>query len=548
MIERSGRYAGGRANGRRWWFPNCHIAAGIMAGALWAAAPAQSAPAPQLDFTPEQIALAEAVAGKPGLAAFYGAHALAPVFTGPQAAGRRQALIAAVARAPGHGLPPARYERGDLAARDAAGANGIADEVAFAEVFARWAHDVEGGLVDPGRLGHGNHRAVQRSDLDDLLDRFVGAANPRQVLVSIEPRDPRYLALQDALASQSRLFAPPGTVEVPPGLMKPGSSGPQVAALRTRLASIGFASDGGDLYDEPLAQAVRAYQASAGLGPDGVAGPRTVKMLNRRAGPRSRALLIALERMRWLNGHDLGARHVWVNLPEFNARILSHGRTEFVTRVVVGKTDPEMQTPEFSDQMEHLVVNPRWNVPRSIAVKEYLPRLQANRNAASHLDVVDGAGRIVKRANIDFGRYTPATFPYRLRQKSGDDNALGEVKFIFPNPWNIYLHDTPTKGLFGASTRAFSHGCVRIARPAELANALLQGQVDDPARTYDRAIASGKETWLPLKPTIPVHLVYFTTFPDETGAIRSYPDIYGRDASVWDALVKAGLENDGGEG
>ena len=376
----------------------------------------------------------------------------------------------------------------------------------------------------------------------------MGAADPRQVLASIEPRDPRYLALQDALASQSRLFAPPGTVEVPPGLMKPGSSGPQVAALRTRLASIGFASDGGDFYDEPLAQAVRAYQASAGLGPDGVAGPRTVKMLNRRAGPRSRALLIALERMRWLNGHDLGARHVWVNLPEFNARIVSHGRTEFVTRVVVGKTDPEMQTPEFSDQMEHLVVNPRWNVPRSIAVKEYLPRLQANRNAASHLDVVDGAGRIVKRANIDFGRYTPATFPYRLRQKSGDDNALGEVKFIFPNPWNIYLHDTPTKGLFGESTRAFSHGCVRVARPAELANALLQGQVDDPARTYDRAIASGKETWLPLKPTIPVHLVYFTTFPDETGAIRSYPDIYGRDASVWDALVKAGLENDGGEG
>ena len=148
---------------------------------------------------------------------------------------------------------------------------------------------------------------------------------------------------------------------------------------------------------------------------------------------------------------------------------------------MVGKTDPEMQTPEFSDQMEHLVVNPRWNVPRSIAVKEYLPRLQANRNAASHLDVVDGAGRIGKRANIDFGRYTPATFPYRLRQKSGDDNALGEVKFIFPNPWNIYLHDTPTKGLFGESTRAFSHGCVRIARPAELANALLQGQVDQAA-------------------------------------------------------------------
>lgn len=553
MTTRSDRQARGLRHHSRGHHPRRHrLRARGLAGALvfgaWLAGPALAAPAPRLDFTREQLALADAVAGNPGLAAFYGANGLAPVFTGPDAAGRRQALIAAVARAPAHGLPSARYRPAELQATDARGASAGADEVAFARAFAAWAHDVEGGVVDPRKLGPSNHRTVRRSDLDDVLARFVAAPDPRAVLAGIEPRDPRYLALQAALADQSRLLAPPGTVKVPPGLWKPGSSGPEVAALRTRLASIGFRTDGGDLYDEPLAQAVRAYQERAGLGPDGVAGPRTVELLNRGAGPRTRALLMALERMRWMNGHDLSARHVWVNLPEFNARIVDHGRTEFETRVVVGKTDADMQTPEFSDQMEHLVVNPRWNVPRSIAVREYLPRLQKNRNAVSHLDVVDRAGRVVPRGDIDFGRYTPASFPYRLQQKPGEDNALGEVKFIFPNPWNIYLHDTPSKHLFGESRRAFSHGCVRVARPMELAQALLTGQVENPAATYSRAVASGKETWLALKPNLPVHLVYFTTFPDEDGRIRSHPDIYDRDGALWQALVKAGVESGDGDG
>ena len=177
--------------------------------------------------------------------------------------------------------------------------------------------------------------------------------------------------------------------------------------------------------------------------------------------------------MRWLNGHDLNARMLWVNLPEFNVRVMEGGRTVFESRAVIGKDKEGWRTPEFSDELQNVVVNPSWNVPRSIAVRDYLPRLQANRHALSHLDVVDGAGRVLARDGIDFGRYSAASFPFRLRQKPSDDNALGVVKFIFPNPWNIYLHDTPTKHLFGNARRAHSHGCIRIGDPVDLARALL---------------------------------------------------------------------------
>lgn len=509
---------------------------------------ALAAPAPKLDFTADQFALAESVAGSPGLASFYGANGLAPVFLGPEAAPQRRALIAAIARAPEHGLPPARYRPAELRQIDERGPSTRADEIAFAQSLAAWVHDVSGGLVDPRKVDSANHRTVQRADLDAVLTGFIAAADPAAVLRGVEPSDPRYLALQAALADLAKLSAPSTAPKVPAGLYKPGATGPAVAALRERLASIGFPASGGERYDEHLTDAVRAFQQRAGLKPDGIAGPRTIERLNEGAGARARALILSLERMRWLNGHDPNARQVWVNLPEYTAEIRDGGRSVFETRVVIGKTDAHMETPEFSDMMEHIVVNPRWNVPRSMTVRDYLPRLQANRHAVAHLDVIDGRGRVVPRDQVDFNRYTAASFPYRLQQKPGDDNALGEVKFIFPNRWNIYLHDTPTRGLFSQSRRAYSNGCIRIQRPVELAHALLEGQVNDPAATYARARNSGREAWLALDPDIPVHLVYFTTLPDDDGMIRSYPDIYDRDGKLWQALLKAGLENDGGEG
>lgn len=510
------------------------------------AAPMAALPAPRLSFSQQEMQLAAQVAEHPGLADFYGTNGLKPIFIGVEGAARRTALIAAVEQAASHGLPVRRYDQAGLRRLDRKAVLGVEDEIRFARAFADWSHDISGGVLDPRKVESGIKREVHRPRTGDLLRAFAAAAEPAAVLADLPPHDPRYEALRRALTSQSQLIAPADAPAVPDGLWRSGVSDPAIAALRVRLASIGFAAPpaGSPLtFDAPLQQAVAAYQQAAGLPADGVAGPRTVARLNRGTGPEAEAILVALERMRWMRGHDLAARHVWVNLPEFNARIYENGQEIFETRVVVGKANREFETPEFTELMKYMVVNPRWNVPRSITVKEYLPRLQANRHAVGHLDVVDGAGNVISRDRIDFRQYTAKSFPYRMRQKPSDDNALGQVKFMFPNPWNIYLHDTPTKHLFNQSSRAYSHGCIRVGRPVDLAHELLKGQVESPEAVFSKALKSGRETYLNLRPPLPVHLVYFTAFPDETGKIRRFPDIYGRDALVYAALIKAGLDS-----
>lgn len=511
------------------------------------AMPVAAAPAPRLVFSESEMALARAVARQPGLAEFYGTNSLRPVFTGPEGQRHRSALIKAIARAPEHGLPAARYEPLRLHELDGQGGHSAGTELAFARVFARWSHDVSGGVLEPKRVDPTITREVLRPETADLLQEFSRSTDPEAMLAAIEPQDARYKALQKALGAKADLIAPPGTPEVAEGLWKIGTTGEPVAALRARLAAIGF--DAGPpetaatVFDAPLAAQVALYQERAGLPADGVAGPRTVARLNNGASSGDHGVLIALERMRWMVGHDLQARNVWVNLPEYNARIMEGGVEVFQTRTVIGKSTEDFRTPEFSDEMEYLVVNPRWNVPRSITVKEYLPRLKANRNAVSHIDIVDGNGNVIARDRIDFSKYNAGNFPYRMRQKPSDDNALGLVKFIFPNPWNIYLHDTPTKHLFNNASRAYSHGCIRIGKPFDLAYELLRPQTETPEAMFQRALDSKKESWLALKPNVPVHLVYFTTFPDENGKIRRYPDVYERDELVYAALMRAGLES-----
>lgn len=510
-----------------------------------AALPMAALPAPRLNFSALEMQLAERVAGRPGLADFYGSNGLRPIFLGEQGAARRHALVAALAEAPDHGLPAARYHRDLLEAMERDGADSLEEEVAFAEALARWSHDLDGGLLDPQSLGAGIHRNVERPSTGGRLRSFAAAADPAGWLAALGPQDPAYRALQGALARAQGLTAPPGTPPVPTGSWRRDMRDPAISALRARLAAVGFdAPAEGDpaLFDASLARAVAAFQTAAGLEADGVAGPQTVARLNREASPEADRILVALERMRWMGGHDLSARHVWVNLPSYVASIREGGQEVFSTRVVIGKEVPTHATPEFTAPMRHVIVNPRWNVPRSITVREYLPKLQANRNAVAHLDVVDGAGNVIPRSRIDFRRYTAANFPYRLRQKPSDDNALGQVKFMFPNPWNIYLHDTPTRHLFDRPERAYSHGCIRVARPMDLAREVLRGQIDDPDRAIARAVESGRETYLNLRAPIPVHLVYFTTFPDADGRLRHWPDIYGRDPVVLNALRQAAAE------
>ena len=247
-----------------------------------------------------------------------------------------------------------------------------------------------------------------------------------------------------------------------------------------------------------------------------------------------------MERERWLN-RPRGNRHIWVNLTDFTARIVDNDRVTFETRSVVGATPRDRQTPEFSDLMEFMVINPSWYVPRSIAVNEYLPMLQRNPGAVSHIEITDSNGRVVNRSAANFAQYTASTFPFSMREPPSAGNALGQVKFMFPNPYNIYLHDTPAQSLFARQVRAFSHGCVRLNDPFDFAYTLLARQTADPEAFFQARLRTGAETRVDLDDPVPVHIVYRTAFTTVTGELNFRPDIYDRDARIWDALAAQGV-------
>jgi murein L,D-transpeptidase YcbB/YkuD len=278
-----------------------------------------------------------------------------------------------------------------------------------------------------------------------------------------------------------------------------------------------------------------------GLTPTGSADEATLAEINRGPEERLASVLVAMERLRWMNGLELGSRHVWVNLPDFTARLVDDGKVRFETVTVVGMNSPDRRSPEFSDEMEHMVINPTWHVPRSITVKEYLPMLQKNPNAVRHLRIVDRSGRPVDRGAVDFTRYTAATFPYSMSQPPSDDNALGLVKFMFPNQYNIYLHDTPSKSLFEKEVRAYSHGCIRVGDPFGFAYALLERQTTDPVGLFHTNLENKAEHLLPLDEHVPVHIVYFTAWPTAKGRIEYRRDVYGRDARIFEAMIAAGV-------
>lgn len=517
----------------------------LLVGCLLLAVGVGAAPA-RADAAPVAFrqAVAEAIAGDEA-AAFYRERGFAPFWTVPGEAGeaRVAALLGALTQAHEHGLPSGRWDVAAL--RDRLGQARSSAEVGAAEaeitrVFLDYATALTSGLLDPKSIAPSMVREVPRPDRAALLRRME-REDPAGVLRTLVPTASEYGRLMRHRARLERVVASGGWgPDVAAGILRPGDAGPEVVRLRERLRAMGLAGPSlSPLYDEALTAAVVAFQERAGLAADGVAGPRTLGALNVPARARLGQVLVAMERERWTNT-DRGRRHVWVNLADFSAAIVDEGRVTFETRSVIGKDEAGRETPEFSDVMDHMVVNPTWFVPRSIVVGEYLPKLRANPWAASHLTITDSQGRAVDRA-AGFSRYTARSFPFAMRQPPGPENALGQVKFMFPNPHNIYLHDTPQKHLFAGDRRAHSHGCVRLAEPAAFAHALLARQVDDPEAHFERLLRSGAETRVNLDEPVPVHLDYRTAFTDAGGALHHREDVYGRDALVLEALVDAGV-------
>ncbi len=498
------------------------------------------------EFPAFRQALAETISANEGASAFYRDTGYEPLWTGADSAPRREALITALSRAGEHGLPAERYDVDGLIA----GFNAVESErdrgeleAQVTKVFLQYARDLHSGVLNPRQIDSSIVRQLPRPNPETLLRDFAEAP-AASFLRGLAPRAPEYARLFRARNDLVRVIEQGGWgAPVPQTRFTPGTSGEGVVALRNRLIAMGYLERSASAeYDAALQGAVMEFQKTHGLEQDGIAGEATIRALNVSAEDRLKSVIVAMERERWLN-IPRGDRHIWVNLTDFTSQIVDDDEVTFETVSVIGARASDRQTPEFSDEMSYLEVNPDWTVPRSIIARSYWNALASG--GARQFQIVDAAGRVVPREAIDFSRYTPANFPFNVRQPPGPSNALGEVKFMFPNPYAIYLHDSPERHLFNRTVRTYSSGCVRLQDPREFAYELLSRQSDDPQAKYHRVLNTRQLTRIYLDEKVPVHLVYRTAFTDVRGALNFRDDIYGRDARIYDALLRAGAVADG---
>lgn len=491
-------------------------------------------------------AVAEAAEREAPLIEFYRTRKFEGIWTGTTRIdrSRRNALLAAFAGAGDHGLPLSKYDPEILMARLMAASTPAekgAMEVEMSRLFLSYASDIQTGILTPIEVVPEIRRDVQLRPLLGYLKDFLSGA-PASFLASLPPSSPEYARLLREKVSLEDLLAHGGWgPSILSSSLAVGASGAGVVDLRDRLFTMGYMERSAtQTYDSTVQAAVRRFQQAHGLSEDGEAGSKTMSELNVSVVSRLQQIIVAMERERWMN-NPRGERHIWVNLVDFSAAVIDNDRVTFQTRSVIGATNDDRQTPEFSDVMEFMVINPSWYVPRSIIVNEYLPALQIDTNSIDHIEITDQSGFTIDRSKVNFNQFNPSTFPYSMRQPPSQSNALGLVKFIFPNEYNIYLHDTPAKSLFGREVRAFSHGCVRLNDPFDFAYALLAAQETDPKSVFQTYVQTGQEVRVNLVEPIPVHLVYRTAFTLTTGQLNFRRDVYNRDSRIWNALANQGV-------
>jgi len=416
-------------------------------------------------------------------------------------------------------------------------------EMTLSARVLRYVRDAQGGRIDPNRLSGYHDFPPKPLDLANVLQALSHTYEVRAYLESRHPQNPEYQALRVELEAL-RASAENDIVVDAKLLLKPGETSaelPKLLALIARGLDDEMGGDYGEvlarlgtseIYAEDLVPVIRAAQQKAGLKPDGVIGPRTVASLaGTSKADRLDKVAIALEQLRWLPS-DLGSPRVFINQPAFTASYIEGGEAKLATRAVVGK--PTNQTSFFYDEIEQVDYNPYWGVPQSIIVNEMLPRL---RRDPGYLDragyeVTDARGRRIPSSAINWGAYG-AKVPYNVRQAPSEANALGELKILFPNKHAIYMHDTPAKDLFQRDIRAFSHGCVRLQDPRGMAAAVLGTSVDHIAEKLKQGHSSEKVTR-----KIPVYVAYFTAWPEQSGKVEYFADIYDRDARLKTAIEK----------
>jgi L,D-transpeptidase YcbB len=446
--------------------------------------------------------------------AFYASRNYAPLWiTEGKANARAKAVIAYLDGIAVHGLDPTDYPVPNFGS--------LADPVAFAEAEIRlttaviaYAHHAQIGRVHWSRVSGDVFYDQSAPDSGDVLANMAQAKDAGEALDAYEPHAEAYLALKAKLAEIRAGQRGSGQTRIPNGpSLKIGMRDERVPLLRSRLD---VASEGAT-YDKELADAVKKFQERHELKPTGRLDMATVEVLNGRQSDRQIDIIIAnMERWRWMP-HDLGNTYVIVNLPDYTLRVIRQGKQVWMTKIVAGK--PATPTPIMSAQMKSLTVNPTWNVPDSIAANEYLPLLQQDPT-------------ILQRMGLQVSYNADGSI--HLSQPPGEQNALGQLRFNFPNKFLVYQHDSNQKYLFAHDRRAESHGCMRVEDPVKYAEVLLSMVRPGEGYTEDRIrrMFGAYETDIQFPIFIPVHLTYQTAFVDDRGNLQFREDIYGRDQAL----------------
>ena len=499
------------------------------------------APATPVARTLQSMVLSDASADSVHVRSFYGPIGYRPVWSrNAQPTPQAKAIVALFESAEAKGLRSSDYEAGLWTARMSDLRNEAAQarfDLAMTSTLVRYAYDVRHGRVSPASMDFDYDDETDEIYLPELVNRAATAADPVSVIATAEPTNPEYARLIAALTTYRRIAA---TNDEPLPVVAKLTVGSDYAALpqlATKLRMFGdLAADAkveGTKYEGAIVDAVKHFQSRHGLDADGIIARGTFAALNVPAAQRVQQIEIALERVRWTPVIEAPA--IVVNVPAFTLHAI--GEEDLTMRVVVGKAAGH-QTPIFDGDLKHVVFRPYWNVPPSIQRGEIAPKLTAAYAARNNYQVVDDAGR-VQDINADtVARVKNGSL--QVRQKPGTSNALGLVKFLFPNDHNVYLHSTPSQALFSRARRDFSHGCVRVEDPQALAAWVLR---EKPEWTKEKIKAAfeGKrdDMYVNLEKPIAVKLTYQTVVAETDGTVHFYEDIYGHDAKLVATLTPA---------
>ena len=491
------------------------------------------------------------------LNAIYDTAKLQPIWVTTTGPGKKaEILLAALQNSSNDGLVPEHYQVSRITSlwQSKAPDKLIELDTLLTTALVLYGHDAQYGRADSGK----NNPALRAKNEDalafnglTLTQTALSSPDFNQFLTSLFPPHKYYKNLRAALPHYQALDAAGGWPSVASGKsIHPGEQEARIPAIRTRLQGEGFlqstASDS-PVYDEPLVQAVTSFQRRHGLTDDGVIGQNTIAAMNIPAHHKVRQIILNLERWRW-EAHDLGQKYILVDIAGFTLEGIADNTVILEMPVVVGALHHE--TPIFSDQIEYMDLNPYWNIPVKIARDEMLDELKKNPNYlnAKHIRLFSDRTSEASEINpgsLNWKQVSPQKMgQFKLRQDPGKWNALGAIKFIFPNSFSVYMHDTPAQSLFKRSNRAFSHGCIRLGSPLKLAEFLMGGAEKGwPPERFKGIIDTGTRTIIRLPEPLPVHITYQTVKSDQDGTIFFYPDIYNRDQQLEKLLFKEEIED-----